>query len=336
MWQVVIIGCGRMGAMHAETLASDPRVQLAYFVDSDIERAQRLARRYDGLALDDERVAFDAGAEVVFVCTPNTLHVDSVLAALARNLHVFSEKPMATSLAAAARVREAAAKSQGLYQVGFNLRFAPVYCFVKDRLEAGGFVPRLASFCLHRGDLRSPGWLVDPTVTGGFLYEVTVHMLDLARYLIGDVAAVQAQGVQSVYDETDAYALLLRFASGALGTLTSCAHATWHFPAEHIELIGDHARLSTAEWAAAFYVPGADAVTTGVDFHLLPDAKRRGFEPEVRAFLDAIAAGGPSPAGADDGYRAVELVEAVARSVAAGGASVALPLAPAGPHEAAS
>jgi myo-inositol 2-dehydrogenase/D-chiro-inositol 1-dehydrogenase len=178
---------------------------------------------------------------------------------------------------------------------------------------------------MNRGELLEPAWVADESLTGGFLYESTIHMLDLLRWLLGDVADVQGHGAPTVYPQIDDLALILRFQGGVTTTLCSSAHATWLFPYERIELFGAHAALVTEEIDRVSATVGPRAPAVVEDFSLLDRLERSGYVEENRAFLDAVLGErAPSP-DAEDAYRAVELVEACYRAVATG-AAVSLPL----------
>jgi myo-inositol 2-dehydrogenase/D-chiro-inositol 1-dehydrogenase len=151
----------------------------------------------------------EAQVDAVYVCTPNTLHTEAVLAALHHGVHVFSEKPMATTLSEARQILEAARTSRALYQVGHNRRFAPVYQFAKQQILAG-FVPISANVKMNRGELQKPPWVSDPRLTGGFLYESTVHLLDLLRWLMGEVVEVECRARATIYSEPGALSVALR------------------------------------------------------------------------------------------------------------------------------
>src|SRR5206468_915521 len=150
----------------------------------------------------------DAGVDAVYVTTPNTKHAPAVLAALARNVHVFSEKPMATSLAEAKHIRAAAQESKAIYQVGHNRRFSPAYVFLKERI-AEGFQPYLANAKQNDGDWLNPPWITNLDLTGGFLYESSVHLLDMLQWLMGKVVAVNARAQSRVYGLLCDFAILL-------------------------------------------------------------------------------------------------------------------------------
>ncbi len=323
---VGIIGCGYMGGTHAKILGADPRVQVVAVADVARAKADALAHTMQARAFESVRDLLGAGLDAVYVTTPNTLHTEAVLAALEAGLHVFSEKPMATTLAEARQIRDAAAKAKGIYQVGHNRRFAPVYQYCKHAL-AQGFAVTSAHIKMNRGELQNPPWIADRAVTGGFLYETTVHLLDMARWLIGDVSEVECRGTQRVYNEIDNFSMLLSFAGGQFATFASCAHTTWAFPFEMIELYGAHAQIVTQEMEKLTHSVrlGEDVVTH--DFYQLPLPQKWGYVEEDRLFVDAILNGTAPAVSAEDGYRSIELVEAVYLSAAHSGERVHLPLA---------
>ena len=99
-----IIGAGHMGTLHARNLLADGRIHIVGVTDVVQDRAEELARLCQGRAFPNVDTLLDAGVEAVYVCTPNTLHTEAVLAALQRHVHVFSEKPMATTLRSLAKI----------------------------------------------------------------------------------------------------------------------------------------------------------------------------------------------------------------------------------------
>jgi myo-inositol 2-dehydrogenase/D-chiro-inositol 1-dehydrogenase len=197
--RVGLLGCGFIGRIHALNLKADPRVVLVGVADTVPQAAQRLAAEVSTKAVPSLESLLGAGIDALYVCTPNTLHVEPVLAGLGAGVHVFSEKPMATSLAAAAQIRRAARRARAIYQLGFNRRFANVYRFARRLIEEGRITPLLAQMKHNRGELKQPPWTGDPSVTGGYLYETPVHLCDMTRFLFGDVKELRGWARQSVY-----------------------------------------------------------------------------------------------------------------------------------------
>jgi myo-inositol 2-dehydrogenase/D-chiro-inositol 1-dehydrogenase len=320
-----IIGAGYIGTVHAKNLMTDTRVHILGVADVVTHNAEELARLVKGRTFPSAEALFDVGVEAVYVCTPNTLHTEAVLAALKRNVHVFSEKPMATTLREAQQILDAAHNSQALYQIGHNRRFAPVYKFAKQKILEG-FAPTSAHVKMNRGELRHPPWVADTRVTGGFLYESTVHLLDMMRWLMGEIVDVECRARSSLYNELDDFVMLLTFASGQHCAFSSCAHASWAFPFERVELYGDHAQIVTEEMEKVTYAPGLGQAIVQHDFYQLAMPDKWGYREEDTLFVDAIVDRKRPPVTTEDGYKAIELVEACYRSAQHDGARMRLPL----------
>lgn len=330
--RVGVLGAGFIGRIHALNLRGDPRVELVGVADAVPRAAERLAAEAGTRPLPDLGALLDARPDAIYVTTPNTHHVAPVLAALGSGVHVFSEKPMATSLADAWQIREAARRSRGIYQIGFNRRFANVYRFARRLIDEGRLAPLAAQLKHNRGELRQPAWTSDPAVTGGYLYETPVHLLDMGRFLFGDAAAIQGWARQSVYAEPDGFVMLVRFRSGVIASVTSVAHASWLFPSERVEIYGEHRAVVTEEMERACFSPGVRDQVEAIDCAAMPFEQKWGYAVEDRLFVDAVLGERAPAVTAEDGYRATELVEACYRA-ARTEQPVALPLPePAAPH----
>jgi myo-inositol 2-dehydrogenase/D-chiro-inositol 1-dehydrogenase len=314
-----------MGGVHARILGNDPRVKLLGVADVAPSRAADLARSSGARAFASGTELLQAGVDAVYVTTPNTLHTEAVLQALESGAHVFSEKPMATQFADARQIRDTAQSAKGIYQVGHNRRFAPVYLFCREQIKKG-FAVSSAHIKMNRGELQNPPWVSNTAVTGGFLYESTIHLLDMARFLIGDVVEVECRGNRRAYQELDNFSMLLSFAGGQFATFSSCAHTTWAFPFESLELNGDHSQLVTQEMEKVSFSPGLGQEVVTHDYFQLAAPQKWGYVEEDRLFVDAILEAKPAAVTAEDGFRAIELVEAVYRSAQNGGERIRLPL----------
>ena len=179
---------------------------------------------------------------------------------------------------------------------------------------------------MNRGELQHPPWVSDTRVTGGFLYESTVHLLDMMRRLMGEIVDVECRARSSLYNELDDFVMLLTFASGRHCAFSSCAHTTWAFPFERIELYGDHAQIVTEEMEKVVYATGLGQAIVQHDFFQLSIPDKWGYREEDTRFVDAILEGKTPPVTAEDGYKAIELVEACYRSAQHDGARLRLPL----------
>lgn len=314
--KVGIIGAGYIGGVHASVLARDERVRIAAVHDVDAGRAGQLARAC-GAAVHESAERLIESVDAVYITTPNTKHTELVIAASSSGKHVFCEKPMATRLEAAREVLHAAEGSRGVFQVGHNRRFAPVYVLLKRLLDAGS-APHSAHAKMNRGELINPPWVGDASLTGGFLYETTIHMFDMLRFLFGEVAQLAAYGSSHEYAETDDFSVLLKFESGMHATLCSSADASWLFPFERVEVFCHHATITTREMESLSQSEGLDGKLSTHSMHQLSKEEKWGYAQEDRAFVDSIIDGTPAVVSAFDGYKSVELVDACYRAVETG------------------
>jgi len=311
--KIGFIGAGYIAGVHASVLARDERVQIAAIHDVDKDRADQLAHT-TGAQVAHSVAEVLAESDAIYITTPNTRHTELAILAVEERKHVFCEKPMATMVADADRIVRVAEKSKHVFQVGHNRRFAPVYAELKQMLDET-HTPHSAHIKMNRGELLNPAWTGDAKVTGGFLFETTIHMFDMMRFLFGEVAHLQAIGSSHEYDEIDDFSVLLKFQSGVHATLASSADASWMFPFERVEVFCHHATIVTREMETLVYSEGLDGRLVERSIHQLAKEEKWGYAQEDRAFIDAIVNGTPPPVTAVDGLKSVELVAAVYESI---------------------
>jgi len=311
--KIGIVGAGYIGGVHASILAHDDRVAVAAVHDIKAECAERLARSCSASVVSSAEQVIEQ-CDAIFITTPNTKHVDLALKAIDAGIHIFCEKPLATNVTDATRVHEAAKTSRGIFQVGHNRRFAPVYATLKTLLT-DSHTPHSAHVKMNRGELLKPVWTGDPEVTGGFLYETPIHMFDMMRFLFGEIASLQAIGSSHEYREVDDFSVLLKFANGMHATLATAADASWLFPFERVEVFCHHATLVTREMETLVCSTNIAGHFTEQSMQQLPKEEKWGYVQEDRAFIDAILDGSPPPVTARDGLMSVILVDAVYESV---------------------
>lgn len=314
--KIGIIGAGYIAEVHAGVLASDERAQLIAVNDVLPEKAVRLAESHNAMAVATPLEMLER-CDAVFVTTPNTQHVSLAIAAVETGKHVFCEKPLATNVADAQRVFEASQNSRGVFQVGHNRRFAPVYATLK-RMLAETHTPHSAHVKMNRGELLKPEWTGDPEITGGFLYETPIHMFDMMRFLFGELESLHAIGSKHEYREVDDFSILMKFASGMHATLATAADASWLFPFERVEVFCHHATLVTREMESLTSSSNLEGHFTVQTTQQLPREERWGYLQEDRAFIDAIVNGSEPQVTAHDGLMSVKIANAVYESVRSG------------------
>jgi len=312
-----IMGAGFIARVHAGVLACDERVQLTAIYDVVPEAAERLATSYNATAVATTLELLER-SDAVYITTPNTQHVSLAMAAIETGKHVFCEKPLATNAADAESVFEKSNEGPGVFQVGHNRRFAPVYASLRKMLSET-YKPHSAHVKMNRGELLKPEWTGDTEITGGFLYETPIHMFDMMRFLFGEVESLHAIGSTHEYKEVDDFSVLLKFANGMHATLATAADASWLFPFERVEVFCHHATLLTREMESLTCSSNLEGHFTVQTMHQLPREERWGYVQEDRAFIDSIVNNSPPLVTALDGLMAVRIADAVYESVRTNG-----------------
>jgi polar amino acid transport system substrate-binding protein len=241
----------------------------------------------------DPRAAIeDPSVQAVFIATRHDSHAELAAAALRAGKRVFLEKPVALTEAALREVEEAArAAGGGRLTVGFNRRFAPATAELRALL-AGRRGPLVLQCRVDAGPLPRESWVLDPAAGGGRIRSEVCHFVDLLGFLAGErVERVHAAGARGGEPET--VAVTLEMSGGSLGVLTYVTAATGGRRKELIEVFG-----------------------TGIAARL--DGFRaggKGHAEEVRAFLDAVHRGEPSPVPEEEAFHATRAVFAILQSL---------------------
>ncbi len=331
--RLAVAGVGQVGRRHAEIAASE--ATLAGIADpgpagAEVAAALGVPRYPDLPAL----IAAER-PDGVIVATPNRSHEPDGMACIAAGIPVLIEKPLAENAAAGARLVDAAARAGVPLLVGHHRRYNPVVAAAKRALEAGR-IGRVVA-CSATTWLRKPEdyfdtpWRREPGA-GPILVNL-VHDIELMLHLCGEVVAVQAQASSAVrgFAVEDTAVALLRFADGALGTIsvsdTIAAPWSWELTA------GENPAYPVTD-AFAYTIGGTRGALSIPDLNLwsqpephwhrpivretLPAASADPLAEQVRHFAEvALGRAAPRVTGAD-GLRALKVVEAIARAAETG------------------
>ena len=240
--RIGFVGVGGIAQRHLGNAAARDDIEIVGHADVIVERAQTAAATFGGRAYEHCVELYDGEKpDAVVICTPPYAHGEIEEQASARGIHFFVEKPVAVSVELAQRVKAAVDASGVLVQVGYMNRLAEGVLKAKELLASR----RIAMVQQHfyMPGMPNKDWWPKIELSGGQLTEQSTHMLDLGRFLAGDVVSVTGRTAR-VHDWTpgpegpdtgpgltgkadgftipDTTALTLEYASGALGTL-SCS-----------------------------------------------------------------------------------------------------------------
>lgn len=332
--KIGVIGCGQIARhRHIPEYAANKDVELVAFCDIDREKAQALADEYGvkKVYTDYQELLAQKEIQAVSICTSNYLHAPIAIAAAEAGKHILVEKPMATSLKEADAMIEAAARNRVFLMVGHNQRLAPMHQLARKILDSG-MMGRVYSVRTSFGHAGPENW--SPTgkwffkkaeAFAGTMADLGVHKADLVRWLLGkeivEVAAFAAR-LEKQGDVDDNAVCILKFADGAIGTLT----ASWTFKPQEDNSTIFYCEKGTLKLAAepgrpvVAYLsePGRGEIVFEVPRLQTNEEGGQFTSGVISAFLECIRKNQPPVISGEEGKKALEVVLAAFRSVETG------------------
>lgn len=320
MHDIVLVGAGRIGRIHARNAALNPRIRLAGIVDPVAAAAQSLAREWNAPVLELDAALADPNVAGVIIASSTDTHLDYSVRAAAAGKAIFCEKPIDQDLARARGAKAALADARML--LAFNRRFDPNFQALKARLDAGGMGP-LESLQITSND-PSPPPPSYVAVSGGLFKDMAIHDFDMARWLLGEEpVSVYAAGSCLVDPEigklgdVDTARTLLRTASGKLCVIANSRRSGFGYD-QRIEAYASGGMVradNVTESTVQVWSEGGAAADRFQNFFL--DRYAEAYRREMEHFADILDGATPS-VGYADGVAALALAEAAAESARSG------------------
>ena len=228
MLRAAIIGLGKMGLSQQSMVNVHPQLRLIAVCDSSGYVLDVLSK-YTGVKTytDYNRMLAEEQLDCVFVATPSRFHAESVNAALARNLHVFCEKPFALDPVIGYGLAETAERKNLVNQVGYHYRFVATFNETKKLLDRNiiGELHHVRAEAYGPVVLRPKGatWRSQKSEGGGCLFDYSCHAIDLLNYLVGRPLAVSGTVLNSIFsnDVDDEIYSTFQFSKGLHGQLAT-------------------------------------------------------------------------------------------------------------------
>jgi myo-inositol 2-dehydrogenase / D-chiro-inositol 1-dehydrogenase len=243
--RIGFVGAGGVAARHARGLSMLPDVRLISVTDADPRRAQEFAATFRVRAVPDVRALLDSGVNSVYVCVPPFAHGRIETAIVDAGFAMFVEKPLGLNARVAGRIARAVTEAGIVTAVGHHWRYSATL-HTASRLLAGRPVRLVCGGWLDK--VPPVPWWTRLEKSGGQIIEQAVHVLDLARTLVGEVHEVHAMGSarRPGADIDCATAATLRFDGGAVGTFAATCQLAWKHRAG-LEVYADELALTITE-----------------------------------------------------------------------------------------
>jgi len=319
-----LFGAGRIGRVHAASVAAHARTELATVHDPIEAAAREVAAQYGAVPTQDADVILgDPAIGAVIVASPTPTHVNLLTAAVRAGKAVLCEKPIDLDLARVDACQDAIKGLDATVMIGFNRRFDPTFAEVRDRV-ARGEIGRLEQLIITSRD-PAPAPAAYIATSGGLFRDMTIHDFDMARFFLGDVVEVQATGANLIEPyiaeagDIDSAVVVLRGAGGELCQIVNSRRCAFGYD-QRLEAFGAVGMLSAGNQTATSVRRSGPAGTETAPPYLNFFLDR--YTPAYRAELDHLVTCveqglAPNP-GFADGRAALVLADAATESMKTG------------------
>ena len=335
--RIAIMGAGLMGQRHISLIENHPRAELFGVIDPAPSAGAALARRGITHFSDLDALLAAGRPDGIIIATPNHLHVEHCTACIDARLPLLVEKPISDTLAGARTIEAAATAKDIPVLIGHHRRHNPIVAVAHQEITSGtlgNIIAVQASCWLYKpDDYYAETWRT--RAGGGPIFINLIHDIDTLRHLCGDIASVQA--VQSTatrgFEVEDTAAILLSFASGALGTITlsDTITAPWSW-----ELTAGENPAYHQTSQSAYHIGGTHGALSLPDLTLWSQSATRSWWEPMQARNLAVSPGDPFVRQLDhfceviegtatplvtatEGGRTLAVIEAISRAATTGG-----------------
>ncbi len=315
-----VIGAGRIGKVHARTIAGNSKAQLAYIADALPQAAEGLAKAYGAKVASVEEIITAKDVDAVLIGSPTPFHAEQIIAASNAGKSIMCEKPVSLDVKTIQETLKVVERNRSTLMIGFNRRFDPNFAELERRVREGVIGDVELVTVISRDPAPPPAQYI--AQSGGIFRDMTIHDFDMARFLMGEeFVVVNALGSALVdkaigdAGDVDTVAVQMQTASGKIAVITNSRRATYGYD-QRMEVHGSkgmiHAKNIHNTTVEVLDSSGyqADPIQ---NFFL--ERYVEAYSNELNSFISAVETGNrnPKPSGFD-GLQAQILADAATES----------------------
>lgn len=314
MLNIGILGCGRIGQVHGETLRGMNNARAVAVSDFMPAAAQALGARLGAKVMSSEDILRDPSIDAVVIGTPTTTHFDLIQEAAANGKAIFCEKPLDLSVDRIRTCLKAVAKAGVPLMAAFNRRFDPSFAHLQKQI-ADQVIGNVEIVTILSRD-PSPPPISYIETSGGIFRDMMIHDLDMARFLLGEEPVELSAAASCLVDpaigaagDFDTAVVTLKTASGKLCQISNSRRATYGYD-QRIEVHG-----STGMLRAHNVLENTVELSNGTGFCAAPtqafflERYAAAYRAEMMHFVEVVTSGGTMIPSGEDGLRAQILAD---------------------------
>jgi len=315
MLKIGLLGCGRIGQVHARSIKALDAATVTAVADALPEAAEALASATGAEVRTAEAILASDDVDAVVIGTPTDTHFDLIQGAARAGKAIFCEKPIDMSVDNIRACIEVVDASGVIFMTGFNRRFDPNFAYLRDRIAAGDVGVLELVTITSRDPAPPPISYIERS--GGLFRDMMIHDFDMARFLMGEeFVRLHAVGSSLVdpaigaVGDVDTAAVILTTAGGRICQISNSRRAAYGYD-QRIEVHGEGGMLR-----AENLLETTVELATGSGFrrspalHFFLERYEAAYLSEMRAFVEAVADGTAPDPGIRDGLQAQILADA--------------------------
>ncbi|TPW73993.1 inositol 2-dehydrogenase [Schumannella soli] len=319
-----LIGTGRIGQVHAASIAASANAELTWIADPIVAGAEAVSARFGGRVTTDAGEVIASGeVDALLIASPTPTHVDLIAAAVAAGIPALCEKPIDLDIARVEALRPTVAAAGVPVALGFNRRFDPAFASVRARVAAGEIGELEQLSIISRDPSAPPAAYV--AVSGGIFRDMTIHDFDMARFFLPDIVEVSAVGATLFDDgarehgDFDTAVVTLRAASGAVVSISNSRHSAVGYD-QRLEAFGARGFLQVANAPSSLVsFSGAEIVEAKPPYeNFFLERYSAAYAAELEEFVKLVRGEASTSPTFDDGRAALLLADAAQRSATEG------------------
>ena len=319
MLRIGLLGCGRIGQVHARSIKALDGAQVVAVADAVPAAAQALAETSGAEVRDVDAILSAADIDAVIIGTPTDSHFEQIMGAAKHGKAIFCEKPIDMSVDNIRACMEAVSAAGVPFMTGFNRRFDPNFESLRARIRAGDIGAVELVTITSRDPSPPPVSYIERS--GGLFRDMMIHDFDMARFLMGEefirlyaVGSALVDPAIGAAGDVDTAAVILTTASGRICQISNSRRASYGYD-QRVEVHGAHGMLRAENQLQSTVEIATDAgFRRDPAQHFFLERYEAAYLAEMRAFITAATGGASADPGIVDGLRAQILADAATAS----------------------
>ena len=314
-----VLGAGRIGKVHARTIAASGKAKVAYLADAIPKAAADLAAEVGAKVASVDDIIKAKDVDAILIATPTPFHAEQIEAGSNAGKPVLCEKPVSLSVERIQQCLKVVEKNKTTLMIGFNRRFDPSFASLQKRLRDGAVGTVEMATIISRDPGPPPMDYVK--LSGGLFRDMMIHDLDLARFLVGEeFTVVNALGASLVdkaigaAGDVDTAAVHMQTASGKICVITNSRRATYGYD-QRIEVHGSQGMLRAGNiHNTTVELANGEGFREDPILNFFTERYGQAYANEVLTFIDAVTNGKTVTPSGFDGLQAQKLADAATLS----------------------